>query len=109
MHRIIPAALPKGTGSSNTQGAPRQYDSRKSNTKDTQDLNTRLFYDIIRQNRISETSIFVELVSKYDLVVHSISSLSLQGVDVTKEPIICTLTTLQNMTQSLRADFGESM
>ena len=79
--------------------SPEQYDSRKSNTKDIKNLNTRLFYDIIRQNRISETSIFVELVSKYDPVVHSISSLSLQGVDVTKEPVMCTLTTLQNMNQ----------
>ena len=52
--------------------------------------------------------IFSDLVSNYDLVVHSIVSLSLKIVNDPKEPILCTFTTIQNMTHSARADVGDS-
>ena len=52
--------------------APKKYRSQKSKAADIQALNTRLFYDLIRKNRIPATSIFADLVSNYDLVVHSI-------------------------------------
>ena len=70
--------------------------------------NTRLFYELIRQNKFPETSIFADLVSNYDLVVHSIAYLSLQRVDVSKESILCTFTTIQNMNHSVRTVFGDS-
>ena len=60
-------------------------------------LNTRLFYDLIRLKHVVATRVFVDLVSNYDLVLHRISSLSLQTVDVLKEPILCMLTTLKHM------------
>ena len=66
----------------------KQYGSRKSKEAEIQALNTRLFYNLIRQGKTPETSIFTDLVSNYDLVVHSIASLSLQRVDAPKEPIL---------------------
>ena len=88
--------------------SPEQYGSRKAKDANTQALNTRLFYDLIRQKRIPATSISADLVSKYDLVVHSIASLSPQRVDTPKEPILCTFTMLQNMYHAVRTDFGDS-
>ena len=77
--------------------APEQYGSRKAKAEDIQALITRLFYDLIRKQRIPDTSIFADLLSNYDLGVHSINSLSLQIFWVPKGPIICNLTNLQNM------------
>ena len=57
---------------------------------------------------IPATSIFTNLVSNYDLEVHSIASISLQRVNVPKEPILCNFTTLQNITHSVRTPFGYS-
>ena len=76
---------------------PEQYRIRESKAADTQALNTRLFYDYIRIQRIPSTRIFADLISNYDLVVHNIASLSLQIINPPKEPIMCTLTTLQDM------------
>ena len=58
--------------------SPKQYGSQKSKASDIQALNTRLFYDLFRQKRTSVTSTFVDLVSNYDLVFHSIAYISLQ-------------------------------
>ena len=87
---------------------PEQYFSLKIKAVDIQALNTRLFYDLIRQNRTPATIILTYLVSNCDLVVHSIVSLSLQRLYVSKESILCTFKTLQNMTHSVRTAFGGS-
>ena len=78
--------------------APEQYGSCKFKAADIQAPNTRLLHYLIIQHIIPEMSIFADLVSNYGLVVNSITSLSLQRVDVPKEPILCTFTTLQNNT-----------
>ena len=88
--------------------APEQYGSRASKSADIQALSTRLFYDKIRLKRLPATSVFADLVSNYDLVLHSISSLSLQRVDVPKYPVACTLSTLQDMIHSVRTAYGDS-
>ena len=88
--------------------APEQYGSRKAKASEIQALNTRLFYDLIRQKRIPETSIFSDLVSNYDLVVHRITSLSLQRVDVPKDTTLYNFTTHKNMYHTVRTDFGDS-
>ena len=67
-----------------------------------------MFYDLIILKRVLGTSTFDDLVSKYDLVVHSIASLSLQRSNIPKESIVCTFDTLQNMDHSVRTDSGES-
>ena len=64
--------------------APEQYGSLKSKEEDIQSLNTRLLYDLIRKYIIPATIIFADLVSNYYLAVHSIASLSIQIVDVSK-------------------------
>ena len=42
--------------------APEQYGIRKAKASDIQSFNTRLFYDLIIQNRIPEKIIFADLV-----------------------------------------------
>eukprot|EP00957_Ditylum_brightwellii_P172332 13119594-Ditylum_brightwellii.AAC.1 len=75
---------------------------------DLQALNTRLFYNYVLLERVPATSIFIDLVSNYDLVVHSIASLALQQVGIPKEPINCTFATLQDMVHMCRTYFGDS-
>ena len=64
--------------------ATNKYRTRKGKSEDTQALNNRLFYDLIRLNRIPETSNFADIVSNYDLLVHTIASLSLQRFNTSK-------------------------
>ena len=88
--------------------SPEQYGSIKSKVNDAQALNTRLFCDLTRIKRVSATSVFAELFSNYDLVTHNIAALSLQRANVSKEPIIYTFTTLQEMVHSVRTAFRDS-
>eukprot|EP00957_Ditylum_brightwellii_P105962 8082922-Ditylum_brightwellii.AAC.1 len=88
--------------------APEQYGSRRRKAADIQALNTRLFYDLVLLERKLATSTFIDLVSNYDLVVHSIASLALQQVGTPKESIFCTFTTLQDMVHTCRTAFGDS-
>lgn len=89
--------------------APEQYGSRKHKAADIQALNTRLFYDLVRLHQTAATSKFIDLVSNYDLVVHSIASLALQRVGTPREPIFCTFTMLQDMVHHVRTAFGDSL
>ena len=66
--------------------ATEHHRSRKPKEADIQALNTRLFYDHIRQKIIPDTSIFADLVSNCDLVIHSIASISLQIFNVSRNP-----------------------
>ena len=74
--------------------SPEHYGRRKPKAADVQDLNTRPFYELVRQKIVTTTSIFAELISNYDLVLHSIASLDFHRVNTPKEPIHCTFTTL---------------
>ena len=88
--------------------APEQYGSQKSKASDVQFLNTCLFYYLLRYKKFASTSVFADIIYNYDLVVHSIASLSLQRVNAPKEPIHCTFSTLQKMLHLVRTVFGES-
>ena len=77
--------------------SPEKYVSLKEKATEIQALNTRMFYDLIRKKRIPAMIIFTDMVSKYDLMVHIIASISFQRVDIPKEPILCTFTMLQRM------------
>eukprot|EP00957_Ditylum_brightwellii_P074988 5698875-Ditylum_brightwellii.AAC.1 len=77
--------------------AQEQYGSRKQKAADIQALNTRLFYDYVLMEKTPAISTFIDLVSNYNLVVHSIASLAMQRVGTPKAPINCTFTTLQDM------------
>eukprot|EP00957_Ditylum_brightwellii_P053688 4067946-Ditylum_brightwellii.AAC.1 len=48
-------------------------------------------------DRTPATSTFTDLVSNYDLVVHSIASLAYQWVRIPKVPVFCTFSTSQDM------------
>ena len=61
-----------------------QYRSCSLKAVYIQALNTRLFYNIALLKRTHTTSVLVDLVSNYDLVLHSIYYLALQRVNVTK-------------------------
>ena len=67
-----------------------------------------MFYDLVRQNKVTSTSVFADIISNYDLLVHSISSPDLHILNVSKETINCTFSTLKNMVHSVRTDFGDS-
>eukprot|EP00957_Ditylum_brightwellii_P038338 2898307-Ditylum_brightwellii.AAC.1 len=77
--------------------APEQFGSRRQKSADLQALNTRLYYDCILLKRVPATSVFIDLMSNCDLVVHNIASLALQRVGKPKAPICCTFATQQGM------------
>eukprot|EP00957_Ditylum_brightwellii_P120597 9199646-Ditylum_brightwellii.AAC.1 len=52
---------------------------------------------------------FIDLVSNYDLVVHSIASLAYQQVGVPKAPVVCTFSSLQDMVHIIRTAYGDSI
>ena len=85
-----------------------QCGSGRKHAADVQALNTKLYYDLIRMERTPATSTFIDLVSNYDLMFHSIAYLSLQRVGVPKSPIHFTLTTLQDMVHTCRTVFRDS-
>eukprot|EP00957_Ditylum_brightwellii_P042355 3206893-Ditylum_brightwellii.AAC.1 len=89
--------------------ANEQYDSCKNKATDIQALNTRLYYNFVLLERTPATSTFIDLVSNYDLVVHSIASIALQCVNIHKAPINCTFTTLQNMVHTGCTAYGDSI
>ena len=64
---------------------PEQYGNRASKSADIQALNTRIFYEFVRLKRISDTNIFTDLISNYNLVLQIISYLELQIVSVPKD------------------------
>ena len=59
---------------------PKEYGICKAKAADIQYLNTHLVYEVTRKKRPPATSTISELISNYDLVLHSIASLSLQKV-----------------------------
>ena len=87
---------------------PEQYDICRAKAAGIQALNTRLLYELIRQNRIYASSTFFDLISNWDLLVHIISFILLQRVDFPNWSILCTFTTLQNMINLVREYSGYS-
>ena len=67
-----------------------------------------MFYDIVRNKKVTSTSVLADIIFNYDLVVQTIASLALQRLNIPKETIHCTLITLQNMVYSVRTAFGYS-
>ena len=57
--------------------SPEQYGKRKSKSDDVQDLNTCLFYNLVRQKKVTPTSAFAYLISNYELMLHIIDYLVL--------------------------------
>eukprot|EP00957_Ditylum_brightwellii_P083131 6320712-Ditylum_brightwellii.AAC.1 len=89
--------------------AREQFGGRVGHSPDLQSLNIRIFYDQIILQQKPASSTFIDLVSNYDLVTHSIGSLALQRVGVLNAPIFCMFTTLQDMVHSVRTAYGDSI
>ena len=88
--------------------APEQYGSRKGHSAADQALNKRLLFDLMRQKRHPATDTAVDLKSCYDLVAHAPASISMQRQHLQEPPIVCMMTTLQNMVHTVRTAFGDS-
>eukprot|EP00957_Ditylum_brightwellii_P022700 1712325-Ditylum_brightwellii.AAC.1 len=89
--------------------APEQFGSRREKSADLQALNTRLFYDYTLLKKHPDTSLFIDLVSNYDLVVHSIATLAMRRVGMPPAPIFCAFNTIQDMVHNVRTAYGDSL
>ena len=79
---------------------PRKYGSHTVKAAEIQALNTKMFYDLIMLKRLPYISVFVYLVSKYNIILKNIASLS--------KPILCTIMTLQKMIHWFITEYGDS-
>ena len=66
-----------------------------------------MFYDIVRQKKVTSTSVFTDHISNYYLMVQIIASLDQQRVNITNEPFYCTLRILHNMVHLVRVTFRD--
>eukprot|EP00957_Ditylum_brightwellii_P103603 7893313-Ditylum_brightwellii.AAC.1 len=80
----------------------KQCGSWENKSTDIQALKTRLYYDYFLLERVPATSALIDLVSTYDLVVHSNASLALKQVNIPKTLTHCTFTTLQSIVYTMR-------
>eukprot|EP00957_Ditylum_brightwellii_P178897 13626967-Ditylum_brightwellii.AAC.1 len=76
---------------------PEQFGSRRRKSADLQALSTRLFYGYTLLKKHPSTNLFIDLVSNYNLVVHSIATMAMRQVGMPPAPIYCTFNTLQDM------------
>ena len=88
--------------------APEQFGSRKHHSCIDQVLIKRLYYDSLRFARKNGFLCSNDAKSCYDRIVHSVASLAMQRVGMPLEPIVCMLTTLQQMKHFIRTSHGIS-
>ena len=88
--------------------APEQYGSRKNKSAIKHATNKVLAYDITRQQKSLLAMCVNDAKSCYDRIVHAFMSLVLQSKGVQEPPIVCELTTLQNLTNTIRTAYGTS-
>eukprot|EP00957_Ditylum_brightwellii_P139580 10637821-Ditylum_brightwellii.AAC.1 len=80
MHNKHLARVSMSIAERNGEIAREQFGGRVRHSAEVQGLNVHLFYDQVKLNKVPATSTFVDRVSNYNLVVHSIGSLALQQV-----------------------------
>eukprot|EP00957_Ditylum_brightwellii_P069333 5263614-Ditylum_brightwellii.AAC.1 len=85
------------------------YSSRELILADLQALTTRLLYNCVLLKGTPATSLFIDLVSNYDLVVHNAVSIALQKVAMPKSPILYAFKMLQYMIHTVRIAHGDSI
>jgi hypothetical protein len=88
--------------------APEQFGSRKRKRAITHCINKRLTFDHMRQLRHPRALCASDLKSCYDRVVHAIASLAMRRVGMPVEPIICMLSTIQDLEHHVRTIYGDS-
>jgi hypothetical protein len=88
--------------------AIEQYGSRKNLSAILHVVNKVLAFDLIRQYKTPAVLCSNDAKSCYDRIIHSVASLCFQHQGVPEAPLVCMLSTLQNMTHTIRTAYGDS-
>ena len=87
---------------------PDEIFSEKNRTAEEGSLSKVLFYDVVRQSRLSAGISSVDADNCYDRVSHAIAALVFCSFGVSKESACAMLKTIQEMKFFLRTAFGDS-
>jgi hypothetical protein len=87
---------------------PEEIYSEKGRTADDGSLAKVLFYDIVRQSRLSAGLSSIDAANCYDSIAHAIASLVFQAFGVPKEAVESMLTAIEEMKYFLRTAYGDS-
>ena len=87
---------------------PEEVYSEKGKTADDGSLAKVLFYDIVRQSRVSAGLSSIDAANCYDSIAHAIASLVFQAFGVPEEAVESMLTALEEMKYFLRTAYGDS-
>jgi hypothetical protein len=82
--------------------------SERGRTAEDGALSKVLFYDIVRQTRLSAAISSVDASNCYDSVAHAIASLIFQAMGVPVEGAVAMLEAIQDMKYFLRTAYGDS-
>ena len=82
--------------------------SEKNRMADDGGLAKVLFYDVVRQARVSAAIASVDAANCYDRIAHAIASLVFQACGVPRSAVTSMLEAIQNMKFFLRTAFGDS-
>ena len=81
---------------------------REGETADDGSLAKVLFYDIVRQSRVSAGLSSIDAANCYDIIAHAIASLVFQAFGVPEEAVESMLTAIEEMKYFLRTAYGDS-
>jgi len=87
---------------------PDEIFSERNRTAEEGSLSKVLFYDVVRQSRLSAGISSVDADNCYDRVSHAIASLVFRSFGVSQEATGAMLQTIQDMKFFLRTAFGDS-
>ena len=87
---------------------PEEIYSEQGKTADDGTLAKVLFYDIVRQSRLSGGLASIDAANCYDSIAHAIASLVFQAFGVPDGAIESMLTAIQEMKYFLRTAYGDS-
>ena len=87
---------------------PEEIYSERGKMADDGSLAKVLFYDIVRQSRLSAALASIDAANCYDSIAHAIASLVFQAFGVPDGAIESMLTAIQEMKYFLRTAYGDS-
>jgi hypothetical protein len=87
---------------------PEEIYSERGKMADDGSLAKVLFYDIVRQSRLSAALASIDAANCYDSIAHAIASLVFQAFGVPEGAIESMLTAIQEMKYFLRTAYGDS-
>jgi hypothetical protein len=88
--------------------AIEQYGSRKNLSAILHMVNKVLSFDLISQYKTPAALCSNDTKSCYDQIIHSVASLCFQHQGVPEAPLVCMLSTLQNMEHTIWTAYGDS-